>query len=587
MNILRRVVAVVTLGLTLGLVACSDNASNEPSAQSQGEVISFSSDLAIEAPELVGFDQEGARAFNYKMDANGSKGYPKPTVQFTEGQQVPVLCIIRNAAPFSQANPVIIQQLNFTFKDGKLRAQELPVTLPGGARLDVNPDGWHILCIVGADDFDAGAGTASFSSQTALPANAEVGDTRQLKALYMNKEKWAKLKVVTNSQGKLGFRTEEDVHLVSQGTVLMVRAQNLTTRDKLLRGFQVESNTLAFSGQIEGLATTTVGAGLPKFKAATTAGAADIRLANPETVAVNTVTPGVYLIYGIPDRLNTNKTAINAQTGLTFQKTKTYQYLNSFKPNTFYSLSAIQLTKEPITHPIEAMLYNEDTEATFIGESGTFAETLARVDEGEFSLPSADRARALFPGTTGATGALGNNSYGYVNLGDGKEHLRVAEQIEAFGVSDVYTGDYINPASSPNVSYAIRFRGGSNNEYLSAYRYEKTANGVKITVRVLGPTRVTTSLSQVANETYWNTAPESGQKQIVRELPKGKFWTSTTFMDGNTEYAHLIRIFETDGAILMNNAKNSLFVTDYRAQTDRTQRQINKSHYMSFTSEKN
>lgn len=578
------------LGLTLGLVACSDKSSNEPAVQPSGEVVEFSTELAIEAPELVSFDQEGARAFDYKMEANGSKGYPKPKVQFTEGQQVPVLCVIRNTAPFSQANPVIIQKLNFTFKNGKLRAEELPVSLPGGARLDVNRDGWHILCIVGADDFDPGTGTASFSSETALPANAVVGDTRQLKTLYMNKEKWAKLEVIPNSQGKLGFRGAEDIHLVSQGTVLMVRALNLTTRDKLLRGFQVESNTLAFAGQIEGLATTTVAAGLPKFKAATTTGAADIRLANPETVAANTVTPGVYIIYGIPDRLNTNKTAINAQTGLTFQKTKTYQYLNSFKPNTFYNLSAIQLTKEPITHPIEAMLFNEDTEATFIGESGTFAETLARVDEGEFSLPSADRARALFPGTLNPRGILkniGQDAYGYVNLGDGREHLGIAEQIEAFGVTDIYTGDYINPASSPNVSYAIRFKGGSNNEYLSAYRYEKTANGVKITVRVLGPTRVTTSLSQVANETYWNTAPEFGQKEIVRELPKGKFWTSTTFMDGNTEYAHLIRIFEWDGAPLLSETKNSLYVSNYRAQTDRTKVERNKSHYMSFTSEKN
>lgn len=576
------------LGLTLGLVACSDKSSNEPAVQPSGEVVEFSTELAIEAPELVGFNQEGARAFDYKMEANGSKGYPNPKVQFTEGQQVPVLCVIRNTAPFSQANPVIIQKLNFTFKNGKLRAEELPVSLPGGARLDVNRDGWHILCIVGADDFDASTGTASFSSETALPANATFGDTRQLKTLYMNKDNWAKLKVITNSQGKLGFRGAEDIHLVSQGSVLMLRVMNTTTRNRVLRGFDIKSNTLSFAGQIEKLATTTVASGLPKFVGSTTSDHAhQVRLSTPEVAAGdNTVTPGVYMVYAIPDRLNTNKIYVTPRIGDNYISTRTYQYNLDAKANKFYSLDPLKLTKN-LTHPIEAMLYNEETGSVFIGPSNTYVETERNQPEGgEYIFPEAEVALALFPQVTGTNvGSWGNNSYGYVNIGDGREHLRVGETIKAFGVTDTYLADYINPSGS-KISYAIRFRGGNNNEYLSAYRYERTAdNGIKITVRVLGPARVTTSLSQVANETYWNTAPEPGQKEIVRVLPQGKYWTSSTFT--GTDFKHIIHVFHADALnTVQADAKNSVYVSQYRAQTDGT-RNGNKMPYFVFTSEKN
>lgn len=600
MNVFRRVVAVAALGFTLGLVSCSDNASDEPSVQvvAKGEIIEFSSEATLELPSVMGMgDEENLKAFNYKMDANGAKGYPKPSIQFSEGEQVPVLCVIRNEASRSTARPVIIQELNFTYKSGKLVAESLPLSLPTGTDLNANPRGWRMICIVGADSYDAVAGKVSFSSGTVLPKSATFGDMRQLKALYMNKDKggadsWAKLEVVNNpsGSGKI-FRTVEPVNLVSQGAVLMVRVMNTTRADKSLRGFEVESNTLSFGGTIDELVNTTVNSGLPKFKRST--GYINYSfLDRPETVSRGTVTEGVYMLYAIPDKTNTNKTTITPYVGTRYEKAKSYRYTFNPDLNKFYSLRTIELAQPTLTHPIEAMLTSNQSGSAYVGPVGKYdggqdvaASTLN--ESGEFvrvySLPSEKQVLALFPYSTGG-GPLGVGSYGILNFGDGKYYPQPtkSEVIEAFGSEATYDAEYIN--SSTNISYALRFKGGNGNKYFSAYRYEKTSEGVKITVRVLGPERTGTRLADISKESYWNAAPEFEQKEFVRTIPSGKYWTSTVVTEAGGKYATLVRVFETDGASGMNQAKNSAWVTDRRFHKDHPGLTgLNRSPYLLFT----
>lgn len=596
MIILRRIISATTICLSLGLVACSDKASNEPEIQPKGEVVEFSSEAKLELPTVMGVSEEGnLRAFDYKLEDNAGKSYPKPVVQFAEGQRVKVLCVIRNEASRSTARPVIIQELEFTYQDGVLKAESLPLTLPAGTDLVANPTGWRMICIVGADGFDVtGAGTASFDVGYTLPASGDVGDTRQLKTLYMNKDKggadsWAKLKVIQRPDGSKAFQAEEPLHLVSQGTVLMLRVSNPTRTDKELRGFEIESNTFAFEGYIKDIANTTVNSGLPKF-VSTSGYYNHYLLGTSETLRPNATTQGVYMVYAIPDNKTTNKTTITPYVGADYEMAKSYRYTFNPGENKFYNLSTMELKQKVLSHPIEAMLTVGTSNETYIGPVGKYdggKDVLASsLDQNGaftrvYSLPTEKQALALFPYSTDG-GALGLGSYGILNFGDGKSYS-VSENIEAFGSEYPYQAEYINPSSN-NISYALRFKGGDNNKYFSAYRYEKTTEGVKITVRVLGPSRVATRLADISKESYWNATPEFEQKEFVRFIPKGKYWTQTVVSEAGGKYATLVRVFETDGALGMNKATNSAWVTDRRLHKDHPGLTgMNRSPYLLFT----
>lgn len=592
MNTLKRVAVVAALGLSFGLGSCSNDANNEPQLEPKGIPSEFSSALTLEIPDVSALDQDELKALNFQLAPNGN--YRKPIIKFTEGQPVPVLCVIRNEAGVGPGRPVITEEVNFVYKAGQLVAESLPITLPTGTDLVANPTGWRMICIVGHDGYTGGS--ASFSTGSTLRSNTPVNGRRDIEALYMNKDKggsasWTKLEVVNISGGGKGFQAAELTNLVSQGSMFIFDAHNTTTRNKVFTGVSLESNTLSFAGAIQGLTTTEVSDGLPKFVG--TSNTTMMKLATRMSM-LGGATLGAYVAYGIPDTdASTNTIKVMAHTGDNFVKARTHKYTFNPELNKFYGLGKIKISKL-LTHPIEAMLFNENTNTVFVGPEDTHAQTNARNDDGEYNLPTQQQARALFPGLIrGASGIFlneGNNAYGVVNIGDGKSHMNHSEIIEAFGDGgQSYTGDYYNPSGS-NVSYAIRFKGGNGNKYLSAYRYERlgTASnptGVKITVRVLGPTRTSTTLADISKESYWNSEPDEDQKQIVRTIDKGKYWTES-IKDGSAglKYAYLVRVFETEKKAYLDDATQSLYIADMYYHMDHPNLASNKAKYLSFTS---
>lgn len=576
MNRLLRIFTTASLGIAL--VACSQESNSEPQLEAKGETIELTTTLALELPEVEGLGEDELKALNYRLDANGSS--LKPMVQFTEGQTVPVLCIIRNEATRSTARPVLIQEVPFTYTNGQLVAKSKPITMPAGADLVANPNGWRMVCIVGHDSYSsAGTGSVQFSSQSTLPTHASAGQSRQIKTLYMNKDKggsasWTKLAIERGADGLYNFQATETTRLSSVGSMFLITVENPTNRAKLFQGLEVESNTIGFSASLSNLLSATVAQGLPKFAPATGT-KYHVGLAAPLTVNAGGRV-GTYVFYGIPDRLTTKQTTLTSFTGTRFTRAKTYRYSFSPEANRFYNLKLAHISSNR-THPIEAIMTDGRSNTVYATEkksySGTPASAATFTEDGEYFLPTESEARVLFPGLVPDESKTesynGNGAYGLVNFGDGKTYTQdIYEDITAFGQTDEYRGEYTNPAGS-NVSYALRFMEGRGNEYFSAYRYERlgTASnptGVKITVRVLGPTRTSTTLADISKESYWSTAPVAGQKQIVREIPTGAYWTTDTHdVAANAKSNIMIRVFETTGHTYTDAARGSVYVTDY------------------------
>lgn len=598
MNVLRRVAVVATLSLALGLGSCSNDANNEPQSEPKGIETEFSADLALEATALTGLDEDGLKAISYDLNANGNS--VKPKVKFTEGQMVPVLCVIRNEAGVSSDKPVIVSQLNMTYKGGQLVAQRLPLNIPGTTNLVANPNGWRMICIVGFDSFNSSI--ATFASSTTLQEGTIAGASREFNTLYMNKDKggaasWTKLNVIDLPDGRKGFQAAEVTQLASQGSMFIFKVKNVTTRDKSLNGLSLQSNTLAFGGNIEGLNTTAVADGLPKFVPSTNSTYTyRTRLNSNVNIAPDQTTDGYYVVYAIPDAdATTNTITVTPRYGINYLQAKTFKYTIDAKKNNYYSLGEVKLDRW-LTHPIEALLVDEyNNNTTIVQTERNFAEAYAARQEGaDFDMPSQTQAFVLFPGLVGSIGDLGNEAFGYASFNaihpyrnnpywrtkpDPKNIFTgVPETIQAFGETHEYTADY-KLGDGNNVSYGLRFKGGNNNEFFSAYRYERIGTatnptGIKITVRTLGPTRTSTQLADISNEAFWSRPLEDEQKEIVRIIPEGKYWTSTTYNGEGpirSQLARLFRVYRRDAfESIMTDAGQSAYVSTYQGYDDRT-----------------
>lgn len=167
---------------------------------------------------------------------------------------------------------------------------------------------------------------------------------------------------------------------------------------------------------------------------------------------------------------------------------------------------------------------------------------LFTVDGIVYYLPSQDEWRGIIPDSAGVTKPILRYTMSTLDLNN-PELIRVANKVGN------YTADYIN--TSNKISYGLRFK-GEGDQLKSAWRYHYTNNPVGdgnvliIKVRYLGPTSSTT-VGQIANETWWDTPHEdeitrifqatgfiaaAGQTNTQFFGENGNYWSTTSYEPG-------------------------------------------------------
>lgn len=137
-----------------------------------------------------------------------------------------------------------------------------------------------------------------------------------------------------------------------------------------------------------------------------------------------------------------------------------------------------------------------------------------------------------------------------------------------------YINDFLN---KDGIIYAIKQKAttGSDNTYLTAYRYEWTNRRLKIVARHLGEAGKATTINQVANEAWWNDVTKSGS-DVIRLLPVTNHFTPTnTYNNSVTIWFNSISnnnsplsfvVNENDAKIFSSSASNGYSILPIRAK---------------------
>lgn len=282
---------VASIALIAFGASCSSESDLELKEQKAKTSLSSNMELELNLPE-----GESPRALNYVLADNPGKGYFKPELKLEEGSTMKVLTIIRNSAGVSAANPVIIQELEWTVSSGKLVAESLPIDLPAGTDLDVNPDTWHMYCIVGAT-YNPGDHSASFASSSQMTKVSTTGVVTSVDALYANKEGWTPLEIRVARDGVKYFGATRSTTLKSQGSMLLLSFVAFGNRAEYsIEATSLRGNMLSFAGKYSSLNTLEVGQN-PTYEAAPPSNY--FRAAFSKPVAVDGKV-AAYMTYAVP-----------------------------------------------------------------------------------------------------------------------------------------------------------------------------------------------------------------------------------------------------------------------------------------------
>lgn len=288
---------VASIALIAFGASCSSESDLEIKEQKAKTSLSSNMELELNLPE-----GESPRALNYVLADNPGKGYFKPELKLEEGTTMKVLTIIRNSAGVSVANPVIIQELDWTVSSGKLVAESLPLDLPAGTDLDVNPGTWHMYCIVGAT-YNPADHSASFASSSQMTKLSTTGVVTSVDALYTNKEGWTPLEVRVARDGVKYFGATRSTTLKSQGSMLLLSfvADVRNGAEYSIEATSLRGNMLSFAGKYSSLNTLEVGQN-PRYEAAPPSNYSRYFrtvLSTPEPLAVGRKA-ATYMTYAVP-----------------------------------------------------------------------------------------------------------------------------------------------------------------------------------------------------------------------------------------------------------------------------------------------
>lgn len=597
------------VGLVSVLAPACQESQNLRGGEPQSEVEGISLSLYAEAQELsegtvTQLDSEG-RALSFSMDSQSGKTYPKPTISIADGTQVPVVVVLKK-----QGQNAIINQVNWTWSapkqeqgrliPGKLDAKG--VNLNVGTHLTNNESGWKMFCVIGGT-WDNQNKRIGFAATTDGPK--QVNQSASLNAIYMSKD-WVDVKV--NQKPGTGMILEAaPTSFVNKTITLLYRATNKRGRNVFFRGFSIESEKLSFSGTFD-LKNLEVG-----NKPSYTKGAGyQNRFFNAISGVSNGVTSysvandaktDFFLTCAVPlqETLNPMKLRVAAIIGQNHgEDGRIYPFdaINNggkgIKAGDFVSLHTIEIKQATLGHPIEQFLHDADSEETVWtpNDDATYSAALQNAanpsidhqsEYGErYDLPTESQARIIFPGHRLERGQLTDhapNDPAIVEFTKSAPNKTYQEDVEIWNSMRLtYSAEYRSSPSN-TIYYGLRLRGPNvpqgmdprqvlarpdfpdPNSWLSAYRYEKRADGVLVRVRHLGATKHQTTVDQIAQESYWDADPGYGTPEYRLFVPKGRYWTKTVVNRQGGRAVSVMRVLSKNERTIAKS-ENAAYVSD-------------------------
>ena len=465
------------------------------------------------------------------------------------------------------------------------------IAIPNKIGLSTNQTDWKVLSILGGELKTASDGKKVLVFKTSTPEivntkDSQKPDIRSLESVYMNEE-WNDVVVTSDKHNALSMYVKSTIKLRNQGVMLMCRAKNAYPKALPLRGFRIAASNLAFRG-FYNLTDLTFGQ-KPDFTPIQDGHRLHLRPSNAQgkkerqTLAPQELS-NFFLCVGIPTVKTTMKNDpqdatkklpqefetslhVSSLLGDAYEvEGKVHEYLKkSVTHSSFISIKTVELAQRTLLHPIESFMADEETGIIFRKEDPNYfeavldADNAARQELGEagryFKLPSENHLRILFPNMRQgeANTDMGAGSVPILNMGQngvGQNNVptwdtannnayvlpmnkRLPEKITAWGETNDYHAEYKMTINRPDLpAYGRRFKGSP--KYQSAYRYQAVMKDGKpmmeIRVRFLTSQKYKNyPIDWIAREKFWNTPTAWNEREIVRYVAQGRYWSNTKY----------------------------------------------------------
>ncbi len=416
-------------------------------------------------------------------------------------------CFIRNEAGDVQFYALVDWNAT-TDSDGNisLHIKNSTLTLQNSAGSDVTAtetlpkagERWYIAGIAGGGVLDATKSNVNFAYVHAVDNPLSSHQTRIPLAFG-----WTRFTVPSNTERA----PQISVQFQPQGTLLSVPVENPIDGGRIR--LRVISNAISAEGIFDyGLtADRTTYASAPKwtFEQAT---------ATVRTILRSADSGKNCYVWGMP-RTEAEKPASGFRTYIgvaTLVALTPNKITRTFTAGNTYAMPEVNTNNFRVMFPHEQLTqYNvapdaqsfATTQANDAGGFWTWADAADKfkaieIDGADYYLPYSNEILSIIPSYAGQRVRFAGNS----SADDYAENSHLA------GTWPAYTSDY--RGITPGINYALRWK-SIGNEYLTAVRYEYTDNPdgegkvLKITFRPLGVSGAATTITQVADETYWQS----------------------------------------------------------------------------------
>lgn len=585
----KRKISSVLLIACIALLGACDKAEQPPTPQPAPQHTRISLSTEILPDDVDDSAAEALKSLRFDLITNpNGYAHPKIKLQQVDAQSLNARLLLRNTATNAR---FWATDANFQFnaKSNLFEIKDFDLSNAPADMQSNHPDKWQVLCVVGGrqegDKIHFGPAT------NAIPV--EAGSNVELPAIYMSKQ-WQDLQYKWDSKaqrGTLSLKGEgAKIELKNRCMILMCRiSPNKLGREIKVQGFRISTSGLSFGGYFD---MNTQGDALPQYTATARSNGSRFNATTVESVANNAHSKH-YAWIAVPTAAQSNiriypligEDANSAvETMYSDFKNKTVQ------GGTYVGINNLISAPKVLEHPIEAF-YMENPSSNEITRVGNGSASNINSNRGHvvsnghyrsYSVPTVYQMAVLLPGLKGGVSKSlfgGNLSRAIIDFKLGQYHDTTRtddrgsdtktiekEKVFVWGNGNSYTefdavyehrGQHKQDVRHfGNTFYGIRFK-GHGNKYLSAYKFVRKAdNSVEVTVRTLGPSRANINIATVKNDAFWNAPLEWDQRQWVRTIKQGIYWSSTTATRKKATVYQMMKVFPTqdiDGTVAQPN----------------------------------
>lgn len=602
--------AMPLMAMSLLMVSCKDDVAPDYDRQeTQGQrstsmitLDAYASEATEDAQLIEDAGEEEVRAFRFDLLDNDAKPYPKPKIALTDGQQIPVVIVLRK-----EGRNAVVTRANWTWQQGGAgKKQGLiadGISLSGIDNEFANKsqdEGWKMFCVVGGE-WDEQNKKIGFNAQTDGPKTT--GHSAEINAIYMS-ESWVPVKV-SRPQGKSVRLEAPSVRLKNKTITLFLSATNKVGDSRYFRGFSIDSERLSFRGEfaLSNLALDAQPAYAPTgdwthrtydaISGVGSDGHATHQVANDDRT-------GFFVTCAVPmaNDLNPMKVSVASVIGRDHAELGSRKAFNTevtnagkgIKAGDFVALHTIEVRKHKYegSHPIEQFLRfagsedrlwypSNDVSASDVNDTATerYRDEFGRA----YYVPSYNEANIIFPNFRDAPkkNDFGPKRRAMIKFDESLSETIVKEQIKIWKTTPLeYNGTYKSAPGNDKIFYGLRFQGPNNapgnpminksipspSKWLSAYRYEDMPGGVLVRVRHLGFDKRNTKLATIAKESYWNSDPGYGKREFRLFVPSGKYWTANRANRAGQNVVVVMRVKSTPDERTIPKTSVSAYVGD-------------------------